>query len=101
MSPDECGGWCSLTERRVIVYVYNINIIHTSCYYINYTSTSMTLITNSTQGKLNHFSNNFPNLGVPKPVTGSHPDVALKPDEPQPELFPATISLNASEKSGE
>lgn len=57
---------------------------------------------------------NSPKLGVPRPVTGSHPDVAcaakvvryeecrrdtarltLKPGVPHPGLFPSTISLNA------
>jgi hypothetical protein len=38
----------------------------------------------------------FAKLGVPKPVTGSQPDVALKPElVKQPQLLPFVISLNA------
>lgn len=34
--------------------------------------------------------------GVPTPVTGSQPSVALNPDVPQPGLFPSVTSLKAS-----
>jgi len=42
--------------------------------------------------KTNSFS--FPKFGEPRPVTGSHPLVALNPEVPQPELFPVVISLS-------
>ena len=38
----------------------------------------------------------FPKLGVPTPVTASHPSVALNPGVPQPGLLPVVMSLNAS-----
>jgi len=34
-----------------------------------------------------------PKLGVPQPVTASHPIDALNPSVPQPGLFPTVISL--------
>ena len=37
----------------------------------------------------------LPKFGVPTPVTGSHPLVALNPGVPHPGLFPVVISLNA------
>lgn len=37
----------------------------------------------------------FGKLGVPRPVTGSQPSTALKPEEPHPGLLPFLISFRA------
>lgn len=45
------------------------------------------------QGKARNNSRIFGKLGVPLPVTGSHPRTAAKPDVPHPGLLPEVISF--------
>lgn len=51
---------------------------------------------NATHGRAKKTSLSFWKFGVPSPVTGSQPGVALNPLVPQPGLLPMVISLNAS-----
>lgn len=53
------------------------------------------------QGSSNHLASNLGKLGVPRPVTGSHPSVALNPTVPQPGFEPMVMSLKASLKNDE
>ena len=41
----------------------------------------------------------FPKFGVPTPVTGSHPFVALNPGVPHPGLLPTVMSLKTEGSS--
>lgn len=74
--------------------MYNINRVYDQCKkhcpslnYIIY-------------GRPNHRSFSTGKFGVPSPVTGSHPFVALKPSVPHPEFEPDTMSLKPAVKLG-
>lgn len=53
-----------------------------------------------TYGNDNHKSRSKRKFGVPSPVTGSHPSVALNPVVLQPGLLPLVMSLKAPANSG-
>ncbi len=55
----------------------------------------------SIQGNNNHLASSFGKLGVPSPVTGSHPSTAEKPSVPHPGFEPLVMSLNASRNLAE
>ena len=93
------GGSGTTESRRHILYPKYITILKVQfsieshgVYPMFYTIT---------QGSSNHLANSLGKLGVPRPVTGSHPSVALKPLVPQPGLEPILISVKASLKKDE
>jgi len=53
------------------------------------------------QGKAKNRGRSLERLGVPTPVTGSHPVVAVKPAVPQPWFPPVVMSLKPLAKSAE
>jgi hypothetical protein len=52
-------------------------------------------------GRSRNLARRIGNRGVPRPVTGSQPLVALKPSVPQPGLVPLVMSLYALANEGE
>jgi hypothetical protein len=54
-----------------------------------------------TYGNADHNLRSEGKSGVPSPVTGSHPSVALKPEVLQPGLLPSVMSLKVQANSGE
>lgn len=91
-------GFNFLLSIKGISWIYpqaeylEINAPHSPC--LLHKLCAIATIRNILHGKPMKTFNILAKSGVPRPVTGSQPWVALKGSEPHTELFPLVMSLN-------